>query len=85
MAQLGCACTSRAFYETVHDAGIDLDREDHGRWLAEVPALSSVMCCGETRNDAVVRIQALALRVVAVQLEHGEAELALFDLSFEAA
>ncbi len=63
---------------------IELEREDDGRWLAEVPALSGVMCCGETRAEAVARVQALALRVIADRLEHGEAEPTLLDLSFEA-
>ena len=64
---------------------IELDREDDGRWLAEVPALSGVMSYGETRDDAVARVQALALRVTADRVEHGEAEPALVELSFEAA
>jgi len=41
--------------------GIELEREDDGRWLAEVPALSGVMCYGTTRDEAVARVQALAL------------------------
>jgi predicted RNase H-like HicB family nuclease len=65
--------------------GIELDREDDGRWLAEVPALSGVMCYGETREDAVARVQALALRVIADRLEHGETGPTLLALSFEAA
>ena len=65
--------------------GIELDHEDDGRWLAEVPTLSGVMCYGATRADAIARVQALALRVIAEQLEHGEAEPALLNLSFEAA
>ena len=64
---------------------IDLDREDDGRWLAEVPALSGVMGYGQSRADAVARVQALALRVIADRLEHGETEPALLDLAFEAA
>ena len=64
---------------------IDLDREDEGRWLAEVPALSGVMCYGQSRAEAVARVQALALWVIADRLEHGEAEPALLALSFEAA
>ena len=51
---------------------IELEREDDGRWLAEVPALAGVMCYGETRDDAVARVQVLALRVIADRLEHGE-------------
>ena len=45
--------------------GIELEREDDGRWLAEVPTLAGVMCYGQTREDAVARVQALALRVIA--------------------
>ena len=65
--------------------GIEIEREDDGRWLAEVPALSGVLCYGATRAEAVARVQALALRVIADRLEHGEAESALLELSFEAA
>ena len=64
---------------------IEIEREDDGRWLAEVPALSGVMCYGATRAEAVARVQALALRVIADRLEHGEADFALLALSFEAA
>ncbi len=52
--------------------GIELEREDDGRWLAEVPTLAGVMRYGETRNDAIARVQALALRVIADRLEHRE-------------
>ena len=48
---------------------IEIEREDDGRWLAEVPALSGVMCYGATRAEAVARVQALALRVIADQSE----------------
>ena len=65
--------------------GIELEREDDGRWLAEMPALAGVMCYGETRDDAIARVQALALRVIADRLEHGETGPTLLQLSFEAA
>ena len=65
--------------------GIELEREEDGRWLAEVPALSGVMCYGKTRDDAVARVQALAVRVLADRLEHGETRPALLDVSFGAA
>ena len=51
---------------------IELEREDDGRWLAEVPALAGVMCYGATPDDALSLVQALALRVIANRLEHGE-------------
>ena len=63
---------------------IELDHEDDGRWLAEVPDLSGVLCYGETRTDALARVQALALRVIAERLEHGETGPTLLVLSFEA-
>jgi predicted RNase H-like HicB family nuclease len=51
---------------------IDLEQEEDGRWIAEVPELSGVMVYGSTSDEAVNRVRALALRVVADRLEHGE-------------
>lgn len=64
---------------------IEIEREDDGRWIAEVPALAGVLCYGQTREETVARVQALALRVIAEQLEHGEAPAELLNVSFEAA
>jgi predicted RNase H-like HicB family nuclease len=44
---------------------IELDREENGRWLAEVLELPGVMAYGQTRDEAVTRAQELALRVLA--------------------
>jgi predicted RNase H-like HicB family nuclease len=52
---------------------IEVEREDDGRWIAEVPILPGVLAYGETRTEAVEHVQALALRVLADRLEHGEA------------
>jgi predicted RNase H-like HicB family nuclease len=52
---------------------IEIEREDDGRWIAEVPDLSGVMEYGETREEAIARVQSLALRVIADRLDHGEA------------
>lgn len=52
---------------------IEVEREDDGRWLAEVPELPGVMAYGPTRQDAVGRAKALSLRVLAERIEHGEA------------
>ena len=52
---------------------IELEREDDGRWIAEVPSLPGVMVYGETRDEAKARVETLALRVLADRLEHGEA------------
>jgi predicted RNase H-like HicB family nuclease len=62
-----------------------VEPEDDGRWLAEVPALAGVLCYGATRDEAVARVQALALRVIAERLEHGEAPDELLSVSFHAA
>ena len=64
---------------------IETEREDDGRWLAEVPALPGVLSYGATDAEARSRATALALRVIAEQVENGEAlstELAgLFQLA----
>ena len=64
---------------------IELEREDDGRWLAEVPELPGVMTYGKDRGDALAQVQALALRVLADRLEHGEAAPDLLSVSFKAA
>jgi len=51
---------------------IDIEQEDDGRWIAEVPEIYGVLAYGSTREQAVLRVQALALRVLADRLEHGE-------------
>jgi predicted RNase H-like HicB family nuclease len=51
---------------------IEVEREDDGRWLAEVLDLSGVTAYGQTRQEAIDRAQALALRVLAERLEQGE-------------
>ena len=51
---------------------IEVASEDDGRWLAEVMELSGVLAYGPTRSEAISRAQALALRVLADRLDHGE-------------
>lgn len=52
---------------------VESEREADGRWLAEIPALPGVLAYGATREEAVARAKALALRVLAERLERGEA------------
>ncbi len=52
---------------------IELDQEDDGRWIAEVPEIPGVLAYGRTRAEAVAQVQSLTLRVLADRLEHGEA------------
>lgn len=51
---------------------IEVEQEIDGRWIAEVPELPGVMAYGSTREQAVRKVQALSLRVLAERLEHGE-------------
>jgi len=51
---------------------IEVEREDDGRWMAEVPQLPGVLSYGQTREEAIARSKVLALRVLADRLEHGE-------------
>jgi predicted RNase H-like HicB family nuclease len=51
---------------------IEVEQDTDGRWLAEVPELPGVMIYGSTRREAIDRVQALALRVLADRLDHGE-------------
>ena len=52
---------------------IECEREEDGRWLAEVPQLPGVLAYGATANDAMAKAQILALRVLAERLEDSEA------------
>jgi predicted RNase H-like HicB family nuclease len=52
---------------------IECEREEDGRWLAEVPELPGVLAYGTTPEEAQSKAQVLALRVLAERLEHGEA------------
>ena len=51
---------------------IEIDREDDGRWIAEIPTLPGVLAYGISRQEAVERVQSLSLRVIADRLDHGE-------------
>ena len=59
---------------------IEVEQEDDGRWLADVLDLPGVMSYGETRERAVAKAEALALRVIADRLDHGEVIPELDDL-----
>jgi predicted RNase H-like HicB family nuclease len=61
---------------------VELDLEDDGRWIAEVSELPGTLVYGSSREDALHSAQALALRVLADKLEHGEAPVELVDVSF---
>ena len=51
---------------------IEIEKEEDGRWIAEIPDLPGVLVYGDSRNEAISKAEALALRVLADRLEHGE-------------
>ncbi len=64
---------------------VEIEQEEDGRWIAEVVDLPGVLAYGTTPAEAKAKVQALALRVVADRLEHGEAGPDLLSISFAAA
>ena len=55
------------------DFTIEFEKEADGRWLAEVSGLPGVLAYGKTSDEALRKAEALALRVIAERLDHGEA------------
>jgi predicted RNase H-like HicB family nuclease len=47
-------------------------READGRWIADIPELAGVTVPGSTKEEARIKAAALALRVIADEIEHGE-------------
>ena len=61
---------------------VEYEQEDDGRWLAEVQELPGVLAYGHTSGEAIAKAQALALRVLADRLEHGESTREFVSISF---
>ena len=51
---------------------VEVEREEDGRWIAEVPALPGAMAYGASKAEAVAKVEALVLRALADKIEHGE-------------
>ena len=64
---------------------IEIEREADGRWLGEIAELPGVMAYGQTEAEAIGKVKALALRLLADRLEHGEAIPELVDVFSSAA
>lgn len=63
---------------------IESEREEDGRWLAEVPQLPGVLAYGANREDALAKAQVLALRTLAERIENNEGppeSIAIFTAS----
>ena len=52
---------------------IEIEQEEDGRWIAEVPNLPGVLSYGTSREEAIARVKTLSLRVLADRMENGEA------------
>ncbi len=61
---------------------IEFEREEDGRWLAEILELPGVLAYGASSNEAIARVQALALRTLADRLEHAESAPEFGNISF---
>ncbi len=59
---------------------IEIEREEDGRWIAEIPDLPGAMVYGQSREEAISKVKALGLRVLADRLEHGESIPELAEL-----
>lgn len=66
------------------ELSIESEREDDGRWLAEVLRLPGCRACGTTRDEALSRAQARTLRVLADCVEHGETRAEPITISIAA-
>lgn len=59
---------------------IEFDREEDGRWIAEIASLPGVMAYGATKEESKAKVEALALRTLADRIEHGETVPELSEL-----
>lgn len=64
---------------------LEIEQEEDDRWLAEVPELAGVLACDVSSDEAMAKAEALALRVLAEQLEHDEAKALNISFSLPAA
>ena len=64
---------------------IRLLREEDGRWIGDIPELPGVTVYGSTREEATLRAKALAFRVIAEEIEHGELKPSTDTLQFSIA
>ena len=63
---------------------IETEQEVDGRWIAEVPQIAGALAYGATRDEAMAKAEVLVLRVLAEQLEHGEAAPVGFTITVAA-
>ncbi|MDE0048934.1 MAG: type II toxin-antitoxin system HicB family antitoxin [Rhodospirillales bacterium] len=64
---------------------IEVEREEDGRWIAEIAEIPGAMTYGTSRSEAIARVEALALRVLAERIEAGEQPVEPIRITFAAA
>ena len=79
--------TARRFSATMNhmQLTIRLLRETDGRWIADVTELPGVTVYGASAEEATLKAKALALRVIAEEIEHGELKAPADKLQFSVA
>lgn len=82
MALVGWVVGRKRRYSGEMQLLIELDREDDGRWIADVCKLPGVMCYGATRDEAVRNVELLAIEVIADRIAHGELPSSALSVSF---
>ena len=60
------------WFDTIHPLRIEVQREEDGRLLASVPELPGVMAYGSTEEEAIRKVKAVALQILADMIESGE-------------
>jgi predicted RNase H-like HicB family nuclease len=85
MVQGLCSVSSQKKAGSMMNFTIEIEQEDDGRFIAEVSDLPGVLAYGENRQEAIAKVQVLALRVLADRLEHGESTPEPMTISFVAA
>lgn len=65
-------CKCAAYIDRMTQFSIEIDHEEDGRWIAEIPLLPGALCYGVSKEDAARKVEALALRILADRVESGE-------------
>jgi predicted RNase H-like HicB family nuclease len=81
-AKLGLCPSYSLWYTDIVVLTVTLEREEDGRWIADIPELPGVMRYGNTPEEAVHAAKSLALYRLADMLEHGELTDELTDVTF---
>ncbi|MEK6287849.1 MAG: type II toxin-antitoxin system HicB family antitoxin [Acidobacteriota bacterium] len=63
---------------------VELEQEEDGRWIAEVADIPGAFAYGQSQQQALAKVEALALRAIADRLEHGEIAADLVSVTFAA-